>query len=453
MNSHFISNPIGATPREANMSAQQHPRLGPIGRNLGALSVALALTACQEAASPSNDPGEPGRRLELRVSPLELVGITNATYRVEVLNDDDEPVWIRELSSVQFGNGRGDVSYVGPCDADASPNRVELTVLGLETATGPLDPALWQNPAPDGSPLVLTVPCVENADTPVIFNLTIMRAAEQGFFDVAVNFDDIFCSAKFDCAYPDGPIELLFEPDGTRGPTMVMGFACASGNGEPTWLLLNRLRVTCDNGEAYLIDPTRGPGNAGPYPPLFFQTGVYRGDELFQNIDKCYWNIALGVDVAHLATIPGGCLLEVTGTATSAQPIDGQTPADTVYPVISWSVPFSSDGTSILCEPAQNPLNGPGSNVVTDYTGPTGARFGAAMRCGSEGTPEEFGTLPCTGLVPDANAAVKANLTEDTVVIDVGGVVSEPYLLPSTHNGQPVTELGATCCVDPCCAE
>jgi len=44
----------------------------------------------------------------------------------------------------------------------------------------------------------------------------VVRAANQGFFDVAVSFDDIFCAAKFDCENADHtPLELLFDAQAT----------------------------------------------------------------------------------------------------------------------------------------------------------------------------------------------------------------------------------------------
>jgi hypothetical protein len=85
----------------------------------------------------------------------------------------------------------------------------------------------------------------------VTFNFTIMGQADQGFFDVAVNFDAIFCSAKVDCTYDDAgndPIELLHDPaTGERTQTAVIGIACSAGPGNDvdTAILLNDIRLYC----------------------------------------------------------------------------------------------------------------------------------------------------------------------------------------------------------------
>jgi hypothetical protein len=220
----------------------------------------VALGACIES-EPERVPSGPG--LEVKVAPLNLPGIGFGCYDVEVRNGLGQPVWSRgdtaisfptdttTLCSTRFGNGPGgDISYVGPCDFDEPDHEVLLVVDGLYDAGGN---ALtdYQNPCPADLPCVLDVACAENADTPVTFNLTVMRQANQGFFDVAINFDDIFCSAKVDCTYDaegNQPIELLFDPEtGDRTQTAVVAVACTAGPGEDvdTTLLMNDIRIQC----------------------------------------------------------------------------------------------------------------------------------------------------------------------------------------------------------------
>ncbi len=221
----------------------------------------LALAACAESAVPASPPG--GTSIEVKVAPLTLPGLGDACYDVEVRNQANQIVWSRgdfnvqhpadptALCATQFGNGSGgDISYVGPCDADSPAHAVHLAVDTLYDATNqPL--ADWQNPCPGIAPCKLNVTCEENADTPVSFNLTIMRAAQQGFFDVAVNFDAIFCSAKVDCTYDaagNEPIELLHDPaTGERVQTAVIGLACSAGPGSDvdTALMMSDVRVYC----------------------------------------------------------------------------------------------------------------------------------------------------------------------------------------------------------------
>ncbi len=111
--------------------------------------------------------------------------------------------------------------------------------------------------------------CEENADTRVDFNITLMREANQGFFDIAVTFDDIFCSAKVDCAYAGGrPIELVMGPDGRRVPTVVWALACTDGSpggavATSTHLYMDDVVLDCD-GTRFTVSPSDGPGNVYP---------------------------------------------------------------------------------------------------------------------------------------------------------------------------------------------
>lgn len=163
------------------------------------IAVVAASSACgtEDAGAPT----APG--IAIRVAPLDLPGVTNAVYTLTVRNESGSAVWSRQLDSIAYGGGDGSVSYVGPCDADDDPsgdgaatNTVSLSLDELDTASAPLAPgADYANPAPSDAPLVQSAVCVADADTAVSFDLTVARRAEQGFFDVAITFDDIFCSA------------------------------------------------------------------------------------------------------------------------------------------------------------------------------------------------------------------------------------------------------------------
>jgi len=244
---------------------------------------ALLTAACgADGATPPAD-------LQVTVAPLELPGLVDACYSLDVTNEAGSLVWQRSgVCASQFGNGAGgDLSYVGTCDATDSTgdtvawNTVTLRIDGLyraDGADGDTTPDLltdWQNPcdaphSPGGCKL--NVPCVENADAPVTFNLTIMRSANQGFFDVAVNFDDIFCSAKVDCAYPGangGPLELVHDPvSGARVQSLVWALACTDGDrsgppGESTHLYMSEVVLRCGVA-TYRVDPSGGPGSLYP---------------------------------------------------------------------------------------------------------------------------------------------------------------------------------------------
>ena len=321
-------------------------------RNIAALL--LLVTGCAPAPAPA-----PSGALAVAVAPLRLAGVTDATYTLAVTNADGEPVWTRAgLASTAYGDGAGSLSYVGPCDAEASPNTVTLTLEALATADGPLPASRWLNP----TPVALSFACVADADVSVDFDLTVLRAAEQGFFDVSVNFDDLFCSAKLDCqSASGGPLLLLHEPTGQRGPTVVLGFACTAGPGQATTLYLDDLAVSCDGGTAYTVDPSGGPGNLGGAAPGLFQAATYRGREAFGSVDKCYWNAALGVGAAFGAN----CRLRATGTATSSAFAGLATPSGQRWPLITWDLALTGATGAVSC--GRHAVNA-GTEVTTVYT-------------------------------------------------------------------------------------
>jgi len=244
--------------------------------------------ACADGAltSPRNAGG-----LAVTVAPLTLPGVTDADYTLTVYNaaggaaGDGEIVWQRAgLTSRQYGDGGGSLSYVGTCDADAGTNSVTLDLTALYAGNGvPIATETYMNP----TPLTLDVACAANEDTPVVFDITIARAANQGFFDVAVSFDDIFCSAKLDCVRSgtSDDLELLHRGDGTRDLTAVLGFACTADTAvDATRLYINDPVIHCanhDTDEDVTFDIS-GVGNValaaednpGGY---LFGAAVYRG--------------------------------------------------------------------------------------------------------------------------------------------------------------------------------
>lgn len=375
----------------------------------------LGVIACTDSL-----PAPGGDGLRVTVAPLSLPSVGKVCYDVEVRNGPDRTgdiVWSRgtpglnggspdpgALCSSQFGNiGGGDIAYVGPCDADGQEdpsdaagertNSVTIWFDGLyDGGNAYVDPngaQGWQNPCldRDGHEIgcTLNVLCQENADALVEFNFTVMREANQGFFDVAVNFNDIFCSAKFDCAYaaegvcsgPNGtcttgtlvagkaacdthadcvvedPIELLHDGQGERGRTFVLGFACTAGPGTDvdTELYLNDLELDCnsdDDPDTFTADFTLNTagvidgnqceagkvsecgvlttGNEALDPDDFvYQLAVYRGDEA---LNDAATGAPLNKKFWNLALgvnpAIAGCRMRIAGTAEDANdPDDG----------------------------------------------------------------------------------------------------------------------------------
>ena len=349
------------------------------------ISLLLHAAACDSTLAPS-----PGGRVVIDVAPLTLPGITDATYLLTV-NSPAGTVWSRSVSSTAYGDGSGAVSYVGTCDADANPNTITLELTGLADAGGPLDPGVdFANPAPAGAPIELRADCEADADVAVRFDLTVARAARQGFFDVAIAFDDIFCSAKLDCLGSSGtPLELLFHPhSGQRDTTAVLAFACTGGAGATTQLCLDPLVITCAGGAVFQVDPAGGPGNLNPPfpgPPntsdLLFQAAAYRGTELIGNgatsWGKAYWNLALGLNDAAFTGL-GACTLTTAATASPEPLADQTTPAGVRWPAVTWTVPLTDGAGALVC--TRHELDAPGSGVATAYA--TERVFGACWDSG-----------------------------------------------------------------------
>ncbi|HRE90996.1 MAG TPA: SUMF1/EgtB/PvdO family nonheme iron enzyme, partial [Myxococcota bacterium] len=345
--------------------------------------------------------------LSLSVAPLELSGVVDACYSLTVLDESNSPVWSRNnLCASQFG-AAGGLSFVGPCDTTdldqdgLAENTVVLTIDGLyrvgasaEDPDAPpvplsdfIDPCAAPH-SPEGCRQVAI--CRKNGDTPVAFDLVVMRRANQGFFDVAVALDDIFCSAKVDCEVPARgdeparPLELVFDPQsGERVPTAVWALSCTDGDGgasaaERTHLYMDRVVLRC-GGIDHPIDPSAGPGNlftALDTPPApIVQAMVHEGHQTLGSpsgtLDALYWSVSLGLDTAFFAPAQGtapDCTLITRATASRGPLPLGTTPANTNYPLIDVQVPINL-GNTRLC--TRHPLDAPppADGVATAYTG------------------------------------------------------------------------------------
>ncbi len=337
---------------------------------------------CDAGPADTGEAPYDGPEIEIAVAALELPNVSDAEYRLTVHNDDGQEVWQREVTSGDFGDGAGAIAYVGPCDADSSPNTVALELIDLYEGSAPLAGTTYVNPAPLGEPLVLPFDCEENEDVFVEFNLTILRSAKEGFFDIAVNFNDVFCSAKFDCRDDDNlPIELLPNPFNAyaREMTTILAFACTgdpSGEGS-TALYLDDIQITCEGPTAapgddqiWSINPSGGPGNLDansitPDPAAdtyIYGVSVYRGEE--EIADKLFWNLAIGLEPDAFAAA-GDCVLSTRATAAD-EDLGHVTPTLTTYPYIEWNVTLS-DATGLAC--GKHALDGTDDMVTTRYTG------------------------------------------------------------------------------------
>ena len=415
--------------------------------------IVLGLAACAGEAQRA-----PGGRVSVAVAPLSLPDIEEACYTLTVTNGPGgggDVVWTQaDVCSTQYGDGRGSISYVGPCDADVTTkNTVILELTALEDGAGPVR---FVNPcgAPDNAPCELEVTCEENADVPVEFNLTIMRPAIQGFFDIAVNFDDVFCSAKLDCQ--DAFLHWPSDPDGdgpiapgARGPTAIVAFACTAGPDQDTTLYWGPTEIVCREGATvvarYPVNAAGDRGQNGPIAangetrPGVFQHAIYRGAEELPGLDKCYWNLALGLDAAGLGP---NCTFEATATAGSEPLTDLQTKPGVRYPVLNWSVPLTNGGGALIC--GEHPLNVTGSGVTTGYLPGSALAFNTSAACGAD--PVLLGeSLSCAPTLAGGDLIVRTD-AEGRVFARYAGQEVGPFELPAG------TVLADACCVDSCCA-
>ncbi|MFO0750158.1 MAG: hypothetical protein U1F43_31480 [Myxococcota bacterium] len=351
-----------------------------------ARGVALVAWAAALSCSGGDAVGERGS-IALRAAALELAGVGDVVWDVEVDNGAEPPevVWQRRLTSSRFGDGAGGIAYVGPCDASAgvAQHTVKLWVVGAYAApvadagafaagsdAGVSGASLAiVNPTAAG-PLERVVTCAPNADASVRFDVALMRSADQGFFDIAVTFSDVFCSAKLDCDAGD----LLHDADGVRGPTMVLGFACTAGAGDVdrTVLYLDDLELDCSSPSAADFTPDLALRVDGPVgnqctpgalsecgavselgavdaDTFLYQVALYRGVEPLGagSARAVYWNAAL----AHPGPAIAGCRLRTRGTAAPLAGNDaignGSIAAGAVY-YITWDVPLGDCGAEAL---------------------------------------------------------------------------------------------------------
>jgi len=401
--------------------------------------IVSSITLAAGCAAPPDAPVDvtAGPHVDIRLAALNLSGVGDAVWDLEVRNGADAIVWQRRLSSSGYGDGAGSASYIGTCDASTGvdENTVRVWVVGAyssavsdagefasggTTGDGAVTGAAiaFQNPTTTG-PLEQTFVCLENGDVAVQFDVALMRPAQQGFFDIAVNFNDIFCSAKFDCCYEgETPgcqageqITLLFDAGGARSDTMVLGFACTAGTaaGVDTQLYLDDVALDCTDpsGQPFsadiALDPSGDAGNqcsAGDLASCagvvtggatadtyLFQYAVYRGVEDLPNVNKVYWNVALGVKRPAIA----GCRLRTRGTAADgndpAVASNGEIADGAVYPYLQWDVDLGTCASEPLT------FGDPAAMVRTSYTGTgdTGTSFtygyGPSLPAGRFTTP------------------------------------------------------------------
>jgi len=368
----------------------------------------VALVAASTTGCADNEAAVETTGLSLSVGALHMPGIDAACYDVRVRGAAGV-VWQRgdpalaasagdsgALCSDRFGSGGGgDIAYVGACDGSANgdsdalragvQNEVTLWVDGLYRVVDGAYVAIataWQNPCEtDGCNVVAD--CRENTDTPVAFDFTILRQGDSGFFDIVVEFDDIFCAAKVDCRYlnatPEGDddpvIRLVRDVAGVKLPTAVFAISCSAGADDEgtTRLYLSDIAIDCAGEAEDSIVPVATADQvftADP-PGIVAQADVSIGEENLVAGDKLYWSVAVALtpsdDSDPLAPVFAGkdCKLSASGTASSGDIDRALAGVNVTYPYIQAAVQLTDDDGALVCR--QHPVNG-GNGLSTIYS-------------------------------------------------------------------------------------
>lgn len=404
---------------------------------LATSSLVALVAACGAASEP---PVEAGPRLTISVAALGLgTGISDAVFAMTVRDPSGDPVWsVPELSAARYGGPEG-FAYSGPCDPGVT-YRIELVLLRLLDRRGEQIPATtWHNPTSPDQPLVREAGCSAETGLPVSFALDLARDSSDGFFDVGVRFDDVFCSAKVDCVDDRGdPLKLLYRGPGVRGETALMSLACTTGSG-PTWLFLDQLELACGGAAPIVIDPDGAEGNHGARPPTLFETAIYHGVQVVAGDRVCYWNAALGVDVGPGAA---SCVLRTRGTAADTQWPSATSPDGHVYPWFDIEVPLTDASGAVVCGHAAASASGPVSLRYTD--GVTPETFERTRGCGFETVPFPRDVV-CDGTSGGGHEPTFVDLGSGRFDVRFG---DDHLAAPLTL---PVGRALASCCANPCC--
>ncbi|HRE89811.1 MAG TPA: hypothetical protein PK095_11805, partial [Myxococcota bacterium] len=430
---------------------------------------ALCCSLIVACTSPTGDP-----TLTIEVAALDLADIADVCWDLRVTNGPGgsgevvlsrgdtalaSPADTTTLCASRYGQ-RGDLTFVAPCDASllrSSSVTVWLDSLwevGLETPS-----TSYRDPCEDGCTLDVT--CRENADTRATFDITVMRDARQGFFDMAVTFGDVFCAAKADTCDSEGRENLLlFGSDGARLPTAVLAIACIGGPeaSAPTQLHAGQVVVACEDQAEVLLDlgAVTQPGNQPPIDGV--RWALYTGSESpgGGTATMDYLNVAIATPLAS-------CRVSWQATATEGPslPGDAATPGLYVYPVIETDEVAITDANGAwLC--SQHPLDAPLSLVRTAYrktttrgdpaalVSPGGSSWSGGGRVDTPGEPDPGPTDTVapfvTGLsMPSGGNYIQGQQLTFTVTFSEP-VLTSPLRLPIAIGDKPITltALGTT---------
>lgn len=356
---------------------------------LAAGAVALSSLACGGSSEPRS--GEVGSSVTVAIAPLEGAAFAVACFDLRLTSELGE-LWSKGDPGQSFLEGdddtlcsdasglAGGISWIGACDArpeaDTDPstpatiqNTVTLWFDGVYNADKDEEALGFHDPCGEDG-CSIDFDCDPNADTRADFSFTVLSDATVGFFDIAVRFDSIFCSAKYDDCYSDNTEVSMFSgPDGPH-KTGVFAMACTGPVGTDVNLHYGNLAIVC-NEATFPIDPTVDRATEAPSNPTgsSLTYNVYR-DQMTVDCDGAtcnglYWNLAF--DLTDLPAT-GTCTLAFSATASNSSAFVSGLPTASTYPFID--VDAIVKGGPDACQ--RNPLNGDESAVATTYHGDFG---------------------------------------------------------------------------------
>lgn len=363
-------------------------------------AVILSTLSCVTAACGAPGSPPPGR-LSLAVAALNLPDVGGACYDVRVANGEDQLLWSLgdpgrrvpsddgALCSQDLGTGDGGLTWFGPCDG-ASPQTTVTLYLDSLWASGAdrnVDPPLtgWVNPCPSPTGCVVTTTCNPGGDASAVFELTVLRESDQGFFDISVGLDEVFCTAQVDCEkngqFGPEPLNLLHDPlTGQRVPSVAMRFACTAGAERDTHLLLDaELRCGATTVRLPLGRPEGNAYSALTRPPPLVQAASYRGLDqtttpLGEGTNLLFFNTVVALDFNALDDM---CHLWAKLSATAGRPSPAfSPPTATAYPVLNVYVPLAGPGAlSYSCARSRIGSGPPEGVWVVSTSDPESFRF------------------------------------------------------------------------------
>ncbi|MCA9519059.1 MAG: hypothetical protein KC635_29190 [Myxococcales bacterium] len=300
------------------------------------IALALLTTACGSDGDGGvvTTPSEQGY-VDLALNLVVTAPVHDAIWDVALAGPNPDLDWSGRLTSADYGDGQGSLSYVLGCAAGR--NTVRVSHLGLyAAAVGDAAGAQPGDPYPSGSPAILGEPaaevafdCVADEDRFLGFGFVPGLASQTLDGPPAIRVGASVCAVRWIC--DDGP---------------ALDVSCL-GPGSAPVVLMDDLVVHCDDGgEDVVIDPT----TAGPPEEVLNQT---------------LWRVPVAVDAERAAAATCTVTTRLTPGVPAGEEgrfgvriADRAIVAPTVYPLVTLSAVVADHGPSCQAELVGDPDSG-----------------------------------------------------------------------------------------------